>query len=102
MKEFIKKSFDKINNWIGSLRKDLIIHAGVSILIFVIIFNLLSICMIPSFAALWATFITLAIGTIKEYFVDKLLRDSYADIQDLYADAVGTMLGVIAIIPALF
>lgn len=102
MKEFIKKTFDKLNNWLGSLRKDLIIHAGVSTVIFVLIFNSLSICMIPSFAALWSTVITLIIGTLKEYVVDKLLRNSYADIQDLYADAVGTLLGVIAILPALF
>ena len=102
MKEFIKNIINKLNNWIGSIRKDLIIHAGVSAVMFVLIFNLLCLCMFPSFAALWSTFITLSIGTLKEYLVDKVIRGSYADVQDLYADAIGTMLGVISIIPALF
>ena len=67
-----------------------------------LLFNLLNIWTIPYVAAVWSMFITLAIGVIKEYLVDKLLRDSYADMHDLYADMVGTLLGVICIIPALF
>ncbi len=102
MKDFIKKIFNKMNNWLGSLRKDLIIHAGVSALIYVLIFAILTPYLGGPIAAVWSTFITLSIGVVKEYLVDKLIRDSYADVQDLYADLVGTILGVIVTIPFMF
>ena len=50
----------------------------------------------------WAVFITLTIGLIKEYWIDDILRDSVADIQDLYADMAGVIIGVIVSLPALF
>ena len=58
--------------------------------------------MSPSFAMAWAVFITLTIGLIKEYWIDDILRDSTADIQDLYADMVGVIIGVMVSLPALF
>lgn len=102
MKNFIKKIFNWTNDKLGSFRKDLLIHAGVSLAMFVLIFNLLILCMPASFAALWATFITLVIGVFKEYVIDKIFRDSYADIQDLYADVAGTIIGIIVTLPLWF
>lgn len=102
MKNFFKKIFNWINNALGSLRTDLIIHAGVSALILVLLFNILALIIAPPFAMLWAVFITLMIGTLKEYLVDAILRDSTADIKDLYADAAGVIIGVIVSIPAMF
>ena len=102
MKNFFKNIFNWINNTLGSLRKDLILHAGVSAVIFVLLFNILMLGMTPSFAMLLAVFITLTIGLIQEYWIDDILRDSVADIQDLYADIAGVIIGVIVSIPALF
>ena len=102
MKNFFKNIFNWINNTLGSLRKDLILHAGVSTIILVLLFNILMLGMSPSFAMAWAVFITLTIGLIKEYWIDDILRDSVADIQDLYADMVGVIIGVIVSLPALF
>ena len=102
MKNFFKNIFNWVNNTLGSLRKDLILHAGVSTIILVLLFNILMLGMSPSFAMAWAVFITLTIGLIKEYWIDDILRDSVADIQDLYADAAGVIIGVIVSIPALF
>ena len=58
--------------------------------------------MTPACAMAWAVFITLTIGLIKEYWIDDILRDSTADIQDLYADMAGVIIGVIVSLPALF
>ncbi len=102
MKNFFKNIFNWINSIFGSLRKDLIIHAGVSVVILVLLFNILALIMSPPFAMLWSVFITLMIGILKEYLVDAILRDSTADIQDLYADVVGVIIGVIVSIPAMF
>ena len=102
MKNFVKKIFDWINNILGSLRSDLIIHAGVSAVILVLLFNIFALFMTSSIAMFWAIFITLTIGLIKEYWIDDILRDSTADIQDLYADIAGVIIGVIASIPATF
>lgn len=102
MKNFFKNIFNWVNNTLGSLRKDLILHAGVSAVILVLLFNILMLGITPSFAMLLAVFITLNIGLIKEYWIDDILRDSVADIQDLYADAVGVIIGVIVSLPALF
>ena len=102
MKNFFKNIFNRMNETLGSLRKDLIIHAGVSAFILVLLFNILALIMAPSFAMLWSVFITLMIGTIKEYLIDDVLRDSTADLQDLYADVVGVVIGVIVSIPAMF
>ena len=102
MKNFFKNIFNWVNNTLGSLRKDLILHAGVSTIILVLLFNILMLGMSPSFAMAWAVFITLTIGLIKEYWIDDILRDSTADIQDLYADMVGVIIGVIVSLPALF
>lgn len=102
MKNFFKNIFNWINNTLGSLRNDLILHAGVSAIILVLLFNILTLGMAPSCAMGWAVFITLTIGLIKEYWIDDILRDSVADIQDLYADMVGVIIGVIVSLPALF
>ena len=102
MKNFFKNIFNWINNTLGSLRKDLILHAGVSAVILVLLFNILMLGMTPSFAMVCAVFMTLMIGLIKEYWIDDILRDSVADIQDLYADIAGVIIGVIVSIPALF
>ena len=102
MKNFFKNIFNWVNNTLGSLRKDLILHAGVSTIILVLLFNILMLGMSPSFAMAWAVFITLTIGLIKEYWIDDILRDSVADIQDLYADVAGVIIGVIVSLPALF
>ena len=102
MKNFFKNIFNWVNNTLGSLRKDLILHAGVSAVILVLLFNILMLGMTPSFAMVCAVFMTLMIGLIKEYWIDDILRDSVADIQDLYADVTGVIIGVIASLPALF
>lgn len=102
MKNFFKNIFNWINNTLGSLRNDLILHAGVSAIILVLLFNILTLGMCPSCAMAWAVFITLTIGLIKEYWIDDILRDSTADIQDLYADMAGVIIGVIVSLPALF
>ena len=102
MKNFVKKIFDWINNTLGSLRNDLILHAGVSAIILVLLFNILMLGMAPSCAMGWAVFITLTIGLIKEYWIDDILRNSTADIQDLCADIAGVIIGVIVSLPALF
>ena len=102
MKNFFKNIFNWVNNTLGSLRKDLILHAGVSAVILVLLFNILTLGMTSAFAMLLAVFITLTIGLIKEYWIDDILRDSVADIQDLYADVAGVIIGVIVSIPVLF
>jgi len=102
MKNFFKKIFNWMNNTLGSLRKDLIIHAGVSAFILVLLFNILALIIAPQFAMLWSVFITLIIGVLKEYLIDAILRDSFADIKDLYADVAGIIIGVIVSIPAMF
>ena len=102
MKNFVKNIFNLVNNTLGSLRSDLILHAGVSAIILVLLFNILTLGMAPSCAMGWSVFITLTIGLIKEYWIDDILRDSTADIQDLYADMAGVIIGVIVSLPALF
>ena len=102
MKNFFKNIFNWVNNTLGSLRKDLILHAGVSAVILVLLFNILTLGIASSRAMPWAVFITLTIGLIKEYWIDDILRDSTADIQDLYADIAGVIIGVIVSLPALF
>ena len=102
MKNFFKNIFNWVNNTLGSLRKDLILHTGVSAVILVLLFNILMLGITPLFAMVLAVFMTLNIGLIKEYWIDYILRDSIADIQDLYADIAGVIIGVIVSIPALF
>lgn len=102
MKNFFKNIFNWVNNTLGSLRKDLILHAGVSAVILVLLFNILTLGITPLFAMVLAVFMTLNIGLIKEYWIDYILRDSTVNIQDLYADAVGVIIGVIVSLPALF
>lgn len=102
MKNFFKNIFNWVNNTLGSLRKDLILHAGVSAVILVLLFNILTLVITPLFAMVLSVFMTLNIGLIKEYWIDYILRDSTVDIQDLYADAVGVIIGVIVSLPALF
>ena len=102
MKNFVKNIFDWINNILGSLRSDLILHTGVSAVILVLLFNILTLGIASSRAMPWAVFITLTIGLIKEYWIDDILRDSTADIQDLYADVAGVIIGVIISLPAMF
>lgn len=102
MKNFFKNMFNWMNDTLGSLRKDLIIHAGVSAVILVLLFNILALILSPLSAMLWGVFITLMIGTVKEYLIDDILRDSTASVQDLYADMVGVIIGVIVSIPAMF
>lgn len=102
MKNFVKNIFNWVNNILGSLRNDLILHAGVSAVILVLLFNILTLGIASSRAMAWAVFITLTIGLIKEYWIDDILRDSTADVQDLYADIVGIIIGMIASLPALF
>ena len=102
MKNFVKNIFNHINDKLGSIRTDLIIHAGVSVLIFVLLFNILQLILVPGFAIVWATFLTLLIGVIKEYLIDDIFRDGCADINDLYADVTGVILGAIVTLPALF
>ena len=102
MKNFFKNIFNWVNNILGSLRNDLILHAGVSAVILVLLFNIFALFMTSSIAMFWAIFITLTIGLIKEYLIDDILRDSTADIQDLYADIAGVIIGVIVSLPAMF
>ena len=102
MKNFVKKLFDWINNILGSLRSDLIIHAGVSAIILVLLFNIFALFMTSPIAMFWAIFITFIIGILKECLIDDILKDTSVDIQDLYADIVGIIIGVIASIPAMF
>lgn len=102
MKNFVKNIFNHINDKFGSIRTDLIIHVGVSALIFVLLFNILQLILVPGFAIVWATFLTLLIGVIKEYLIDDIFRDGCADINDLYADVTGVILGAIVTLPALF
>ena len=102
MKNFFKNIFNLVNNTLGSLRNDLILHAGVSAVILVLLFNILTLGIASSRAMAWAVFITLTIGLIKEYWIDDILRDSTADIQDLYADIAGVIIGVIVSLPAMF
>lgn len=102
MKNFFKNIFNWVNNTLGSLRKDLILHAGVSAVILVLLFNILTLGIASSRAMAWAVFITLTIGLIKEYWIDDILRDSTADVQDLCADMAGVIIGVIVSLPALF
>ena len=82
MKNFFKNIFNWVNNTLGSLRKDLILHAGVSAVILVLLFNILTLGITPLFAMVLAVFMTLNIGLIKEYWIDYILRDSTVDIQD--------------------
>lgn len=102
MKNFFKNIFNWVNNTLGLLRKDLILHAGVSAVILVLLFNILTLGITPLFAMVLSVFMTLNIGLIKEYWIDYILRDSTVDIQDLYADAAGVIIGVIVSLPALF
>ena len=64
MKNFFKNIFNWVNNTLGSLRKDLILHAGVSAVILVLLFNILTLGITPLFAMVLAVFMTLNIGLI--------------------------------------
>ena len=102
MKNFVKNIFNWVNNILGSLRNDLILHAGVSAVILVLLFNIFALFMTSSIAMFWAIFITFIIGILKECLIDDILRDTSVDVQDLYADIVGIIIGMIASLPALF
>ena len=102
MKNFFKNIFNWVNNILGSLRNDLILHAGVSAVILVLLFNIFALFMTSSIAMFWAIFITFIIGILKECLIDDILRDTSVDVQDLYADIVGIIIGMIASLPAMF
>ena len=101
MKDLVKKLFNYINK-IGQIRGDLIIHCGISALILIILFNVIVLCATPAIALMWAIFITSMIGVGKEYIIDKVLRESYADKKDLMADFVGICIGTVCELPLLF
>ena len=101
MKNLIKKMFNYFNK-MGTIRTDLLLHGGVSALLVVLLFNIIFLFKPSSVSLLLSIFITLVIGVFKEYVIDKKIRDSYVDVKDLYADAIGTFLGAITIIPLLF
>lgn len=89
-------------NKMGTIRTDLLLHGGVSALLVVLLFNIIFLFKSSSVSLLLSIFITLVIGVFKEYIIDKKIRDSYVDVKDLYADAIGTFMGAITIIPLLF
>lgn len=89
-------------NKMGTIRTDLLLHGGFSALLVILLFNIIFLFKPSSVSLLLSIFITLVIGVFKEYVIDKKIRDSYVDVKDLYADAIGTFLGAITIIPLLF
>lgn len=89
-------------NKMGTIRIDLLLHGGVSALLVVLLFNIIFLFKSSLVSLLLSVFITLMIGVFKEYVIDKKIRDSYFDVKDLYADAIGTCIGTITVIPLLF
>lgn len=102
MNTILVRIFNFINNTFANMRKDTILHAAFSMLLYIVIFNFLHIWS-PSYIASSVSFcITLIIGIMKEYVIDKLIRNSFVDVSDLYADLAGTIIGVIIMIPTMF
>ncbi len=102
MKEFFNKIYKKINDKVSEIRKDLYVHAFVSSIIYILLFNILIFVCPGYMAAVWSTFVTLIIGLVKEYVIDDKIRGSYADVADLNADLAGTIVGILITLPIWF
>lgn len=99
MKNFINKILSIFEN----MRKDTVLHMMFSIMIYVLTFNLTYIfshnCILAIFIAL---LIDIIIGICKEYVIDVWIRKSKAEYNDLVADLIGTIIGLILCIPMYF
>lgn len=101
MKEYLSKLCCFINDKCETLSKEFVLHAGVSALGYILLFNIIDIFMGAFGSAIIAAIITLAIGSFKEYYVDKTVYNENPSISDLNADIKGTILGFIITIPAI-
>lgn len=101
MKNFINKIFNYINK-IADVRKDLLIHGGVSAFLVVLICNLFMLCNNSTISLAIAIVMTSIFGVCKEYMIDKYIRNSMPDKSDLIADFVGICVGTICCVPLLF
>ena len=102
MKEFFIKYYSKLIESLVNVRKDLCAHFALSAFIYIFLFNILFIFMSPQASMLISTVVTLLLGTIKEYYIDKYVMNSVADKYDLYADLAGTVVGIILSVPLFF
>ena len=102
MKEFINKFVNYCNNITDSIRHDLLLHAFVSLIIYILTFNVLSLFCDRTDASMYAIGLTLFIGFFKEFIIDLVVRKMYADIDDIYADIIGILIGVVITLPLFF
>lgn len=99
MKDFFIKYYSKLINSLVNVRKDLCAHFALSAFIYILVFNIMYLFNSPGVSVGIATAITLILGTIKEYYIDKYVMESGADVADLYADLAGCVLGIVLTCP---
>ncbi len=81
----MKKILAKISDW---LKPDKSLHIMLSTALVVLFFGITKSLVI-------ATLVTVGIGLIKEYVFDGLLKMGAKNVQDIYADLIGTLIGVV-------
>lgn len=97
IKTFFSNLFNKVQNFIGNtIKLDDILHEYFSLIIFILTFNLYFVFSQEYWLSVSiATIVTLTFGFIKEYAIDKLIRDSEAEIRDLTNDSIGIIIGIL-------
>lgn len=80
----MKKLLSKICDW---LKPDKSLHIILSTALVVLFFGITKSLVISSL-------VTVAIGLIKEYVFDGLLKMGAKNVDDIYADLIGTLIGI--------
>lgn len=77
----------KIKSYLISIPSDKYLHCLVSLL--------LTILFTAVFGVIVGCILVALIGIAKEYIIDLYLKNTKADIQDIYADGIGIILGAL-------
>lgn len=83
----MKQVFNFLYKYVNKLSADMVLHAYISTIIFLIANLFMNI----GFACL----VTIGIGIFKEYVIDLYIRKTKAELKDIISDIVGIVIGVI-------
>ena len=90
-----KNGINKILNYFGSIRQDLLLHQYVSYVIYIIFFALLYTSAPIDVAIVLSVFGTIGLGLFKEQVIDCYLRGGKANKDDVIHDLIGVGLGLL-------
>lgn len=95
MKNFLKDKLNKVLNFFGSIRQDLIWHEFISYIIFMVTFGLLHNECPTDVTIVLSSVVTIGAGLFKEGVIDMYIRGVAGNRADIMHDLVGMILGIL-------